>query len=90
MIGLACRVRLVWQDTRKPHNISRDGPAGPFSIAAKGLLLAGNTRLAYSSATRVQVIDDGKYLLEPGRLVNIYLSNHRLNKLLMSIVIPRQ
>ena len=53
-------------------------------------VLAGNTRLAYSSATKVQVIYDGKYLLEPGRLVNIYLSNHRLNKLLMSIVIPRQ
>lgn len=47
-------------------------------------------RLAYSSATRVQVIDDGKYLLEPGRLVNIYLSSHRLNKSLMSVVIPRQ
>lgn len=56
----------------------------------EGLFVAGDTRLAYSSATRVQVIDDGKYLLEPGRLVNIYLSSHRLNKSLMSVVIPRQ
>ena len=39
-------------------------------------VLAGSTRLLFSSATRVQVIGNGKYLAQTGRLVESNINNH--------------